>query len=439
MSIRSNLAMRKILVVVVILSFIVGVFFAEPTTLGQEANVLLEMLEHVPDTPDIRGNVVAFTDIAGMFADRVGFDRIESEAEFESLSDEMQSLWSATISGVSYPPRWFEYIFRGMIGEESLGFEFFSILQTLEYGIPPSSANLNVLELDEAIFASTLETYEYTQQEVDGGNLYCPPDGCEGVVGTNLTDRLLLPPIIDDLGRYLPALVLSDTLILSSNFAMIDMHIDVQEGTVSSLGDALEYRVATEAIASLGPIKQALFLPQDADLFSVEMLLEQGLMGGMSEEQIDTIREAYGLNDLDELAESLAPPFELAVLADIDGGDKEITVVGLVYDNEADATLALERVPARLQEYTSLRFRLPIIELLEDRGMEIGVPSVYEGETGLIVRSDTGLFVTLIPLHNPKPPPERVGDDNRIQPSSMGYRLFVQMIVTNDLLWLVTS
>ncbi len=438
MSTRRNLAIRKIFVAVVSLSFMVGVFFAEPTTLGQEANVLMNMLEQVPDTPDIRGNIVAFTDIAGMFADRIGFDRVESEAEFEALSDERQSLWSATLFGVSYPPRWFDFIFRGMNTDEPIGFDFFGIHQTLVYGIPPSSANLNVLDLDQSVLASTLASFDYTLQEVAGGTLYCPPDGCEGLARQNLRDRLLLPPIIDELGRYLPTLVLPDTLILSPDFAMIDTHIKVQHGTISSLGDVLEYRVATEAVASLGAIKQALFLPQDPDLFSVEALVEQVLPQDASQEQIDQIREAFGLNNLDELAELLAPPFELAVFAEIDGGEEEITVVGLVYDNEADAQLAVERVPIRIQESTSLRTNLPFSDLLEEREISMGVPSVYEGETGLIVRTDTGLFVTLIPFHSPKPSPEPTGDSDRIEPSSTGYRLFVQMMLTNDFLWLAT-
>ena len=308
---------------------------------------------------------------------------------------------------------------------DSVGFDFFAVEQDLSYGQPPLQTLMLNGSFDLNKVRAALTAHEFTQQDQSGVEVWCGGDGCDSGSKVNVRDRNLANPFGGDLGRKWPIIVQEGQLIGSPSLEVIQKHIDVQQGSVPSLGAAPEYRAAVDALTQNGVLMQAYFW--DGEILAALSLVDPSLARAKPALRKQFI-EAL-LKDYEPL-----PIFKLMGFGDVTSESEQIGEIALVYSSEADAKQAADILPKRIANYISLAVRRPFVELLADRG--VTAPEA-------IVVESNGQYVVVVKFATAKPTLEQlaamtIGGDNTsgATPPGIIYSLLVNAAQRRDLGWL---
>ncbi len=288
---------------------------------------------------------------------------------------------------------------------EAVGFDFFTVHRTLEFGQPPSMGDILQGDFDPAAIGAALMARDFVEETTDGTLLWCGPDGCDSGLKQDLRGRNPADPFGGQLGRKQPlAFVPPDTLLSSASYDVVQAMLASQQSPdEDSILSLPEYRAAAEAITARGTLLQAVIIPPDA------LYEEPAGKGGV-------------------------PRYELAVFAHIRDEEDVLTLVGLVYANERLASQATDLLPIHFDAAVSQRVNRPFAEMVAERGGTVSKGQWY-------VEQDSGYAVALLEFRSPVEAAEPDPDAQPPAPRASGliFRLLVQSLYNRDTAWLVPS
>jgi hypothetical protein len=131
---------------------------------------------------------------------------------------------------------------------------------------------------------------------------------------------------------------------------------------------------------------------------------------------------------LDEVFEEM-PGAEVIAVLDGATATEQVVSIALAYADEADARLAAEVLPRRLEALPSLSTGQPLADLLEERGVTSVSGRVEPGREGVTPAA-------VVELRAPLAGSEPEGEIDRPETSSRLYRLFVDLVYRGDTIWL---
>ena len=356
-----------------------------------------EMLAFLPDTPEIRSGHIGYANYHAVFPIMAEYSDI---ADVDSLLaclraeecddmvywfDAMPALSAeliqlrALIQGRNYAdgdcerdPATFAVdcgeppVYDSML--DVMGFGYFDIMHTLSvrsFDMLPVFVLAGQFDTEAIDVALTARGYA-AQDAPDDINLWCVVEGCDESVGGRATiDTANI--FGGDVGAKRPLAATSDYVVSSAVIETVKQALSSYMGDVPSLADAPEIIALDSALNSIsGTPVQAVIIPSPTTLvFGIDALIAQMAASGVeiTDELIEELTEDYMLSE-----DELVPIYEAMAIADYKDDTGRQTVVALVFNNEDTAILAETRIQARLANYVSLEWQVPMDALIEGRG-----------------------------------------------------------------------
>lgn len=373
----------------------------------------MALLAAVPREAAAAQGVIAYADYNALVKARPGGYWPKDMAEFESVAqsdDPRHMVLMAALNGLSAGMSRLPQAFHDPGMRETVGFEFFTVQRSLEFGQPPALGDVLQGDFDPEAIGAALTARGFTEQPVqgvDGGLLWCSADGCDAGLQTNLGDSNPADPFGGQLGRKQPlAFVAPDTLLSSASDEMVEAMLASQQSPDdASILSLPEYRAAAEAITARGALLQAVIAP-------AALVFDEAAVSGVR----------------------ALPRYELVVFAHIRDEDDVLTLVGLVYPDEQLAAQATGALPLLFNEALSLRVNRPFAEMVEERGGAVSKGQSY-------VSPESGYAAALLefrsPVEAPQPDPEAQLSAPRA--SGLIFRMFIESLYARDTAWLAAS
>lgn len=408
----------QFLLIIVLITAVNPVMAQDDTN---EVHPLLQMLSYVPDTPENRIDLY-YADMKTAAETVIGESRDTISEAWESIDGYPDSIWVGWIP-YAMPPPLLQYMgpMLSTLGEPA-PIDITTIEYTLAFGRPPATGMiLQGVFNNEAIVASyTAETHEIQSRD-DDITLLCSIDGCEEGLTTNPQARDLTNIFGGFLGRQEPIALLDGLIFNSADINVVDMMLQAYDDRIPSLADSADFQAAIGIATEQGVMRQAAFYAPEPGVFVTrDSLTELNIPDGMIAEIQSNI--------------SFVPPFRLVMFAetaDIDTGlQKGIAL--LVYENEADANTALTSIRNNLQSEDLMSIAM---------GRTYNLIMTERGELGFerLEHPDTGRHVVIVSIESSLvqlPDPEAEG---RPELTGLQFRLFLDMTVRKDTLWMMTS
>lgn len=358
------------------------------TTSFFDEHPLLQMLSTVSDEQAMREDIIYYMDYRAVenAVDYIPtYDTVDewiSGDEWMGFTDRWLSL-PVTLNGLEF----WEELERI---PEVLGFDFFDLDQTLEAGRTPSTVTVWRGDFDEDAIIEAHLGRDYEARTTNDISVLCAtsPDfdtNCNYVAPPDFENRDLANLFDPVLARNPFVGILPNMLISAFSPLYFGNAISARADEIPSLADNPEIRALSEAILNpdvySGDLVQAEFLPRFHVLYDMVNRLPN------LPDNDRFIFDDYG--DL--------PHVELSIIADRQEGDTQVALIGLLYDNEADAQLAVDEVTARIttfSDYLLNNTTVPVIDNIE--GTMVNEGYVYASES-------TGLYVAVISANYPTP------------------------------------
>ena len=395
----------------------------DPAPSGTGAG-LLEALARVPDTAAARESLVSYLDQETLVATRPGAAQPASIAEALTLletDDPAASLWLAAFMGANSGDAG---LVHGLVMADGwpqlVGFDLLDVDRHLSFGTPPSDGSVLLGAFDPQAIADAFASRGYTASEAGDRTLLCGAAGCDAGMDVDLAraDRSL--PFGGEIGRSEPLAVSGHEVLNSADLATLEAMLAAADGEADSLADDPAYRALALAGDPAIPLIQATFLPGGMLGLGPDIYR---LLGGSPEAATEL------LTRLDENFEPMPAADAVAIL---DGATdtEQVVTIALAYADEADAAIAADVLPRRLETLSAASYEVALAELLADRGVTSVAASVQPAGEGT---SAVARVEVRAPLAGAEP------DQATGAPlaSSDLYRLFIDLVMRRDLLWLV--
>jgi hypothetical protein len=399
---------------------------AAPADAQDDADPLLDALRLVPSAAIAASSSISYIDYDAVAAARPGALAPTSLAELlarQDADDPAAALWFAAAQGIaSGPSDLLASLFvEGPSWPEAVGFDFTDIGRAVTFGSPPSNGTVLLGTFDAAAIAAAYEARGYSSAAAGDRTLLCPPDGCDAGMAVDLANRDTRVPFGGRLGRLEP-LVASDTDMLSSaDGGVIEEMLATADASLPSVADAAPFRVAATAPTDDLAIIQATLLP-------AALAVGGPNLGAML---IEPSTEGAGavLQEVADLPPLPAP----SALAIVDGATptEQVLTIALAYPVGVDVGAAAVALAERLETARSIRADAPLGDLLDERGVTAITPRPSGAE-------DAGFTAAVVELRAPLEGTE-ASDTDRPSPSSALYRLFMDLVLSRDLLWLTPT
>jgi hypothetical protein len=385
---------------------------------------LLEALSRVPDTTAAREMPISYLDQAALVAARPGAAQPASLADGLAAleaDDPAAHLWMAALMGASsgdldllrrlpQATRW----------PEALGFDLLDVERHLSFGTPPSDGTVVLGDFDSQAIADAYATRGYRASHVGDRTLLCGAAGCEAGMDVDLAAADPGLPFGAEIGRSEPLAVSTEVILDSADLATLEAMMAAADGESASLAEDRAYRALALATDPGVTLTQATILPG-------------GMLGlGPDIYQLLGLSPAEAADLITQLGDSFEPMPAAEAVAIVDGATatEQVVTIALAFADEADAATAADVLPRRLQDGLAPSFDAPLSALLAEHGVTSVTASVVPAGAGTL---PVARVEVRAPLADAEPDPATGAP----APSSDLYRLFIDMVMRRDLLWLV--
>lgn len=391
---------------------------------GGSGAALLEALARVPDTAAARESLVSYLDQETLVATRPGAAQPASVAEALALletDDPAASLWLAAFMGANSGDAGLVHaLFMAGGWPRVVGFDLLDVDRHLSFGTPPSDGSVLLGAFEPQAIADAFASRGYTASEAGDRTLLCGAAGCDTGMDVDLAkaDRSL--PFGGEIGRSEPVAISGQEILNSADLATLEAMLAAADGEATSLADDPAYRALALAGDPAVPLIQATFLPGGMLGLGPDIYR---LLGGSPEAATELMAQ------LDETFEPMPAADAVAIL---DGATdtEQVVTIALAYADEADAAIAADVLPRRLETLPAASYEVALAELLADRGATSVAGSVQPAGEGTSA-------VARIEVRAPLADSEVDAATGQPTPSSSLYRLLIDLVQRRDLLWLV--
>lgn len=394
---------------------------APPAETGT-GEALLDALTRVPFTSAALGSTVSYLDQAALQAARPGASRPERLVDALTAveaDDPAADLWLAALMGAaSGDMGLLRRLPQAAEWPERMGFDLLDVDRHVTFGLPPSDGSVLIGRFDPAVIRFVHESRGYEASEAGSRTRLCGAAGCDQGMRSDLANADPGLPFGGEIGRSEPLSVSDTDMLVSADLATLEGMEAAADGRAASLAEDPAYRGLALAGDPAVTLTQATFLP--------------GGMLGLGPDVYQLLTRSP--EEAAELLESLADDFEAmpapagVVILDGATADEQVVTIGLAYEDEADAAVAADVLPRRLESLAVPSYGAQLSSLLAERGVSSVVGSVVPAGAGT-------LSVARVEIRAPLPGVD--ADTGRPAPSSSLYRLLVELVNRRDLLWLV--
>ncbi len=414
--------MRRAVATLVVLLTLVGA----PTRGADTPSSFLDLLGSVPDSLDVRSDLVGYVDYRAVEESRPGAARPASATEWLALrdaEDPAYDLWDAAVHGISSGSG---KLLRGMFRDAAawpdlLGFDFFEVDRELVFGSPPGNGTVLAGRFDPDAIARAVGSRGYTGADMDGHTLWCPAGGCDDGLRFDRANLDPANPFGGDLGRQEPMAVSESALLASADIATVDAMLAAAADQAPSLADDPAHRAALEALDPGARLIQATLVPPHLLLADPRAFVGEGSF----EEMADRLAR------LADTFESI-PPYQLVLMADGATSSEQVMTIALVYERGADAVVAADVIPRRIQTLDSSASGRPVRDLFAERGVTSISGSVRPS-------ADGSHSIAVIEFRAPLASDGTDGASGEPLPSSQVYRLLIESFYRRDAAWLAPA
>jgi hypothetical protein len=413
--------MRKRLQIFLLTALLCLSVSGSPVARAADYSALRHMLERVPDTDAVHDDLLSYLDLAALIDSRKGAAHPHSIADWIALDQDTEAagLYRAVQLGIGAGvPEIIQNMRNADAARTATGIDIYAIDRMLTGIRPP--ATLNILE---GSFSPALVEAAYAQRDYQATtngdfSVLCPPAGCDTGLKLDLKSRNPANPFGGRLGRLEPIAV-SETVVLNSPAeTTLNSALAVQGKPADSLAANADYLSVTNTAGTVGTVLQAYFIPaplvSDFAAYMLPAMTEQ-------EKQI----QDRLLKDVKPI-----PQYSLALIAHVARENDQAVIISLVYTSEADANIAAQELPARLNVYQSVRVNQPFMNLITERGGTLE-------STDVVTDTETGKFVVIMKIAAPFESSEKI--DGKYVASGLLFRLFYTSLVSRDMAWLITQ
>ena len=412
--------MRRVLIAC-LLALVIGASSAVPAVAQDAPNGLTTALGSVPDTLDVRQQLVSWIDYRALIGSREGAAHPASiEALLAQLDakDPAARLWMAALNGAaSGSGRLLRYLLNG--GPQwprIVGFDFTDVRSELAFGQPPGDGIVLQGDFDPARIGAALSARDFTSTDAGPFTLWCRSDGCDKGLELDIADRDPADPFGGELGRRQP-------------LAVSERHAALVGGHRHRRWDARRDRRCRAVARGRRQLRRGRRgAGRGGDASSRRRSSRaRSCCSTRSRSSARTPPPTRSGNDWPTLAADFEPipPASLLGIGDAATDSEQVVTLALAYPTLAEAQTAADVLPRRLDTMTSLRTARPWKELLDERG-------VGTIDARAVEREDGEGALALLTFRAPLAGPEADPDTGLVTASSMLYRLFAQMIQARD-------
>lgn len=392
----------KTLVRGLVAGVVVGVAISGGMSAQDDPSVsqLHAMLNYVPSEVALIENgwaMVRFVDYEALFESE-GLSLFRALGSVDFLLNAVPL--GAILSRIAAGPEALPYLFTnaGQMAE-AVGFEWLlDVDQSLEFGDPPGVGLLLGGDFDAVRIGATLESRGFSITDIQGVAVWHRFD--DSAISIDARD------VADPFGGYLGAAariaLLPDALGNARTWPLIEAIISAILSTQPSLADDPTYRVLAEAVS-------------ESDGLLIQVLLFSGTALRLAGDPAYTGQESK--EDLDSL-----PPYSGAVLADRQEGDDQVTLIGLVFADEATALSAAEVLARRVEEFQPASSSGDV--LVDRFGATVGVREVRQ--------SEDGLGIAVVEARYPVPAERNDPETGQYNMRGLLFRAWVQAILYRE-------
>jgi hypothetical protein len=352
-----RLLILSILVAVIVIAVIV-IALLIPSGQGESKSPpadspLLRLLRFVPDTPDSRQYLV-YGDVAAWHASW-GIPRIDNLEELNALERVPRAYWMYIMPRQTAPDNvlGLDTILQGL-QRTAYGFDLFNLDRFLTAGQPPNQITVLEYSFDDSQIAGALTQTGYTAEALDtGGTLYSFGADSETHMDADL-------PSAGKIGALNRIALLDGQALIARRTDLITAALETQQGQTPSLADDPGYAAAVKALddptlKGTGDLVGVIFM--DGAAFNENADLLSTLLAGpsLTPEQLDQLREKYGLNDM-----VLLFSYDTVALATRHTPGASYLITAAVLSSDTDPAAAAAWLGDRMQDYVSLVTQQPL-------------------------------------------------------------------------------
>lgn len=340
---------RPLIASLVLIALLIGsIMTAAPASLAQDStapNTFAEMLAAVPDTPESR-RWLTFGDIEAWHTAWNTLRPLDLTT-LDLLPEVPRKLWMFVLPYQTAPPSalGMEYL---MFDDQRdvYGFDFFHVDRTIEVGNPPETVTLIEHHADPGEIATALLTTGYTAEDYGNWTLYSILDDYQVALGSDLD-----LPQVGQLGARNRIALNGQRMIIARATGLVTNVIAADSGEQPALIDDPSYAALATALSDplLDGTGSLVGVVAQSGLEYVGML---SVMLGprISAEQLETVRETYGINNPD----TVLPLFDTVAFATSHAEDASYLTLALAFPPGTDTDHAISVLEAKMPDYQSI-------------------------------------------------------------------------------------
>lgn len=330
-----------------------------PVSAQTTPDPLLVMLSIVPDTLDVRptdGLSVSYADyraaeLAQGFIKPANSAAMDTEARQRSFLI-LRRIYAGPESLFAHLPQYFTDMPR------LVGFDWYDIDRALGYGMQPRTVMILGGKFDAANIGQALSARQFEKTEVSGVPVWARfVDAQMNPFAQELGD-----PFGGDMGQAARIAIMPGYIANTAYWEMTKQIVGAYQQTQKSLADIPDFRSLADAIT-------------DSKTYS-GMLIQAQFITADAVKDVVTQPALPGITGLDQYAE--LPTYTLAVLADRQEGDKQISLIAVTYPDTDLARRASAELNKRIAGFD-------INNMYSVWNVTVDEPHIYQSSAGLAV------------------------------------------------------
>jgi hypothetical protein len=311
---------------------------------------------------------------------------------------------------------------------QMVGFSTLDVDRSLEFATPPGQGLILSGNFDpQAVGNAYQENLGMVSTDMEKFTIWCTGGDCTSGAKVDVKARMMENPFGGELGQRQPMSISADKLMASPDIDLVLAHLAAAAGKQPSLADDPAYQAAVSAVYQDALLIQALI----ANPLMVEGITNRQPVDNRIPPDLRSMAQQRVQENFQEL-----PAFDLFILADVVTAEEQIARIGFVYQDAKIAETAAPILLERLANHPSLQFKPKLVgELLAER-------SVTEPRFYVVKESGRAVLVLEFPTRKATSDEivqmQNIGSQATATPPGIVYRLFSQMIFSDDLCWMST-